>query len=389
MTKAKTETKETKNKYYDTRPLLGKNCDINLIIGQRGNGKTYGILKYALETCKEKKCRFAYIRRWADDIKGFRAENLFFPLKKVVESLWGKGYYIQYYRHKYYLCNASGEKIDIIGYTLALSETSHTKSVAFTDVKIILFDEFIQMAGERALQDELLKYENTLSTIIRDAQDVKVFLAANTVSKFSPYFPKYGFDINKVEQGSIVTNKFDMEDVILTVALEYCEYSEDIGKASSKYTTSNMITKGQWEIPPTDDIPHCETEVVKEKLLFSMLEPDTGVTVGMFLRTGKWNSLELDETVQCYYSKSHIRQFLVIRQIPGRSKYFHLTTDKSLDYHTYNDMKLMINDILDQTGIDVERELFMGRCFCDNMFTADYFYRCYQLYHRQGVRDML
>lgn len=378
-----------KKKYYDIRPLLNKNCDINLIIGQRGNGKTYGVCKYMLQQCRARKCRFAYIRRWADDIKGFRAEQLFFPLAKEVEELWGPDYSILYYRHKYYLVNPAGEKVNILGYCLALSEASHTKSVAYTDVKVILFDEFIQMAGEATLRDEMLKYENTLSTIIRDANDVTIFLAANTVSKFSPYFTKYGFDINQVNQGDIVTNKFEMPENILKVALEYCEYNEDVGKATSKYTTSSMITKGQWEIPPTDDIPQCENEKVIEKLLCTMVEPNTEIIIGLFLRTGRWETLELDETTKCYYTKSHVRQFLVIRQINVRSSYFHLTKEKSLDYTTYNDLGLMYKDIEEGTGIDIDREMSMGRVFAENMFTANYFTECLKLYQLPKVTDLL
>lgn len=381
----------TKKKYWDIRPILGKGCDINLIIGQRGNGKSYGILKHFMEDYKESngKKRFAVIRRWRDDTVGFRAEQLFFPLQPVVTTLFGEGYTVIYWRHKYYLVNDAGVKIDILGYCLSLSEASHTKSVSYTGVKNILFDEFIQMAGERALQDEMSKYENTLSTIIRDAQDVVIWLAANTVSKFSPYFTKYGFDINKVEQGSIVENKFETDDNILKVALEYCEYNEEVGKASSKYTTSNMITKGQWEIPPTDDIPSVEGERVKDKLLCTFYEPETNITIGMFVRTSYWETLELDEITSCYYSKSHTRQFLILKQIPGRSKYFHVTDQKSLDYHTYNDLTFMLKDIFEYTGIDVSRELFMGRVFCDNMFTADYFQRCWQLYGHPGLRAVL
>mgnify|MGYP006974401196 CR=1 FL=1 len=55
----------------------------------------FGILKYFLTEYKNSKgeARFAYIRRWADDIKGFRSEQLFFPLQHVVEELFGKGYF--------------------------------------------------------------------------------------------------------------------------------------------------------------------------------------------------------------------------------------------------------------------------------------------------------
>ena len=195
----------TKLKYYDLRNILATKSDYNLIIGQRSNGKTYGVCKYFLQQYAKTKKRFCYIRRWADDIKGFRAEQLFGPLQKEIEKLFGDDFTILYYRHKYYLVNPSGEKVDIIGYCLALSEASHTKSVSYSAVKYILFDEFIQMAGESTLRDEIPKFENTLSTIIRQKTDVVIFMLANTVSKFSPYFVHFGFDINKVEQGNIVT----------------------------------------------------------------------------------------------------------------------------------------------------------------------------------------
>ena len=97
----------------------------------------------------------------------------------------------------------------------------------------------------------------------------------------------------------------------------------------------------------------------------------------------------MDETTQCYYTKSHARQFLVIRQIAARSSYFHCTTQKSLDYTTYNDLGLMYADIKDGTGIDIDREVSMGRVFCENMFTADYFIQCVQNYDIPRLRNLL
>ena len=306
-----------KIRYWNINPILSTKSDINLIIGQRSNGKTYGVCKYFLQQYKKTKKRFVYIRRWDEDIKGFRAEQLFMPLQNEIESLFGSEYTVVYYRHKYYLVNPAGVKVDIIGYAIALSQASHTKSVAYNDVGYILFDEFIQMAGEVALRDEMQKYENTLSTVIRQKQDVVIFLCANTVSKFSAYFTHYGFDINKIEQGKIVTKEYPIDDTknILRVSLEYCEYNEDIGKRVSKYTTSKMIRTGQWEIPETDDIPSVVGEIVKEQLLFSIYDPDTDIIVGCFLRRSKWVTIEQNEDTLLYYNKKHIREFLVLKTI--------------------------------------------------------------------------
>lgn len=377
--------------YYRLNKILATKSDFNLIVGQRSNGKTYACCEFLLKEYKRTKKRFCYIRRWADDIKGYRAEQLFYPLRAVVEKLFGKDYYIQYYRHKYFLCNPNGDKIDIIGYSLALSEAAHTKSVAYSDVKYILFDEFIQMAGERILPDESAKFENTLSTIIRDRQDVIIFMLANTVSKFSPYFIHFGIDINKVEQGTIITREIPTDDDkgMLRVALEYCEYNADIGKKVSKYTTSKMIRTGQWEIPPTDDIPSVKGEKVKDKLLCSFFDPEANVIIGCFVRRTLWAELVTDPDTLIMCHKFHSREFLILRQVTKRSRYYHLTMDKSLDYHTYNDLGYFLNDIKENTEIDIEHELFMGRIFCDNMFTADYFNHIWQKYGGIKVRDML
>mgnify|MGYP002519720676 CR=1 FL=1 len=218
-------------KYYSLTKINNTKADYNLIIGQRSNGKTYAVCKYLIQQYKKTGRKFAYIRRWADDIKGYRAEQLFMPLQAEIERIYGHGYSITYYRHKYYLTDPDGKKQFIMGYALSLSEASHTKSVAYTDIKYILFDEFIQMAGERTLADEKAKFENTLSTLIRDKQDVVIYMLANTVSKFSPYFIYFGIDINKVSQGSIITKEIPTDDDkgILRVSLEYCEYNPDIG----------------------------------------------------------------------------------------------------------------------------------------------------------------
>lgn len=377
--------------YYSLDKIKRTKSDIRIVIGQRSNGKTYAVCKEVLEIYKKDRKRFCYIRRWDEDIKSYRAEQLFTPLQPVIEKLFGKGYTVVHYRHKYYLVNEAGEKLDCIGYALSLSSASHTKSVAYVDVKTIFFDEFIQMSGERALRDEKDKFENTISTIIREKQDVVIYLLANTVSKFSPYFIYYGFDINKIKQGDITVNEIPTDDDkgILRVALEYCEYNEDIGKKVSKYTTSKMIKTGQWEIPPTDDIPTVKGEKIIEKLLCTFQVPDVEVIVGCLVHRAVWVDIQKDETTMLYRHKTHVREFLVLRQVQRRSKYYHICKGKSLDYHTYNDMSYFLNDIKEVSDIDIEHELFMGRIFCDNMYTADYFNRVWQYYGGVKVRDML
>lgn len=384
------QSKTTRTGYWNIQPVLGTKSDINLIVGQRSNGKTYGVLKYFLQEYKRLNRRFVYVRRWHDDVKASLAGQLFEPLAEEVEKLFGEGFSVYYFRGCFYLVNDKGKKVDTVGYVIDLSTAHHTKSVPYVDVKYILFDEFIQMSGdERLLPNELQKWDNVLSTIIRQKTDVVIFLVANTVSKFSPYFSHYGFDINKCEQGTITTKEFPTDNGILRISLEYCSYSEVIGKKVSKYTVSKMIKTGQWEIPETDDIPTSIGERVKEKLLFTIYDPEAKVTIGCYVRRSLWETIETEPNTGLMYAKSHVREFLVLHMTEKRSKYHHLSNCKSLDYNTYNDLEYMLKDIKETCDIDVVHELYMGRIFSDNMYTADYFNHCWLAYGMVNPRSLL
>lgn len=390
-----------KIKYYSLIKIFekGGGSDFFMIIGQRGNGKTVACLEYFLRMYKKNKRRFCYIRRWDEDIKAYRAEQLFnnSHLQNVINELFGPDITIQYYRHKYYLVNENGTKVDCIGFVLSLSASSHTKSVSYAGVSYILFDEFVQMSGERQMPEEMSKWENTLSSILRGDNITcgvkpQIFMCANTVSKFSPYFIHYGIDINKVEQGQIVTKEIPLDEAhkdLLKITLEYCEFNPDIGQTASRYAQSGMIRSGKWEIPETDDIPACKNEQIKEQLLFTIFEDQANVIVGCFLHRAKWFTIEQDPARYLYYRKGHVREFLVLRTIEKKSNYFHLSTEKALNYHTYNDINIMLRDIKDQTDIDFEHELYMGRVFCDNMFTADYFNNSWLRFGRVTARSLL
>ena len=379
-----------KSIYWNILKILGYKADFNLVIGQRGNGKTFGVLKHFLECYKKTKKRFCYIRRWDEDIKAFRMEQLFAPFRNVIDELFGEEFTIQYKQHKFYLVNGNGTKIDCIGYVLSLSSSHHTKSIAYTNVGNILYDEFIRMSGEQELKDELSRFDNTLSTIIRgDNINVVIWMLANTVSKYSPYFLRFGIDINKVEQGTILVKDIPLETgEVLKVALEYCEFNEEASKKISKYSTNAMIKSGKWEIPETDEIPTVPGSKIREQLLFSIYSEEVNVTIGCFLRKEKWAELKPNDQM-LYVPEYHVREFLVIRTIESKSSYFHLSTEKSLKYTQYNDLGTMLQDIKDTTDIDFDDELHRGRVFCDNAFTGDYFINAWLKFGRVAARNLI
>ena len=379
-----------KSVYWLINKILATKADFMLVIGQRGNGKTFGVLKYFLEQYKKSKKRFAYLRRWDEDIKAYRMEQLFAPFRNVIDEVFGEEFTIEYKNHKFYLVNGNGTKVDTIGYVLSISSSAHTKSISYTNLGYILYDEFIRMTGEQELKDEMSRFDNTLSTLIRgDNNNVKVFMLANTVSKYSPFFLRFGIDINKVEQGTITVKEIPLETgEVLKVALEYCEFNEEASKKISKYSTNAMIKSGKWEIPDTDEIPTVPGSVIKEQLLFTIYSEEVNVMIGCFYRKEKWAELIKNDSL-LYESKYHVREFLVLRTVERKSSYFHLSTEKSLKYSDYNDIGIMLQDIKDKTDIDFEDELYRGRVFCDNCFTGDYFCNAWSKFGRVAARNLL
>lgn len=379
-----------KSVYWNIAPILNTRSDFNLVIGQRGNGKTYGCLKYALQLYKKTKKRFCYIRRWEEDVKAYRMEQLFTPFRNLIDELFGAEYDIIYKNHKFLLVNGNGTCIDVLGYVLSISASSHTKSVAYTHVGLIIYDEFIRMSGEQELKDEQSRFDNTLSTIIRGENDnVKVFMLANTVSKYSPYFLRYAIDINKVKQGNIYTKEIKLDDgQILRVSIEYCEFNKDASEKISKYTANPMIKSGEWEIPEVDEIPTVPGSSIKEQLLFTIYSSGVNVMIGCFLHREKWAVMTKNDAL-IFVPQFHYREFLVIRQCKRKSSYFHLSQEKSLSYTDYNDLDIMLTDIKENCDIDFENELYRGRVFCENSFTADYFRNEWSNFGRVSVGDLL
>lgn len=380
----------SKSIYWNIQKILTTKSDFNLVIGQRGNGKTYGCLKYFLQQYKKTKKRFCYIRRWEEDIKAYRMDQLFTPFRNLIDELFGSSNSIIYKNHKFLLVNENGTCIDVIGYVLSISASSHTKSISYTNVGYILYDEFIRMSGEQELRDEQSRFDNTLSTIIRgDNINVKVFMLANTVSKYSPFFLRFGIDINKIKQGTIFTKDIKLDDgQVLKIALEYCEFNKEASEKISKYTTNQMIRSGEWEIPETDEIPSIPGSTIKEQLLFTIYDENVNVTIGCFLHRERWTEMIKNDAL-IYVPKHHVREFLVIRTVKRKSSYFHLSKEKSLKYTDYNDLDIMLNDIKDTCDLDFENELYRGRVFVDNHFTGDYFCNAWVKFGRVSARDLL
>lgn len=271
----KENTKKETIKFYSLANILNKKADYNIIFGERSNGKTYATLAYGIKKYIETGEQMAYIRRWREDLRGKRAENLFGNhvangyIEEITKGEFNSVFYIG---GKWYLAKYDPEKKKYVPqntpfcYGFCLSEQEHEKSSSYPNVTTIVFDEFL--TRRYYLPDEFMLYMNLLSTIIRQRDNVKVFMLGNTINKFCPYFTEMGLkQVTNMEQGTIDIYKFGQHGAV--VAVEYCSTIVR-QKASNKYfcfdnQNLEMITGGKWEMAA---YPHLPTKYKPNDVVF-------------------------------------------------------------------------------------------------------------------------
>lgn len=230
-----------------------------MIIGQRSNGKTYSVLKTILENYINKGQRAAYIRRYAEEIQPKNIQLLFDQesLRDLIIELSGGNYNGTFYRANCFYLVCYGEDGKIISkdttpfcITRAINTWETTKGQDAGVLHLICFDEFA--TRNAYLPDEFIKFCNLLSSLVRDRDDVVIYMLANTVNKYCPYFKEMGLgDVSQIPQGELRVYNFGQSE--LRVALEYCDPVKATQKVANKlFAFDNpqleMVKNGKWEI---------------------------------------------------------------------------------------------------------------------------------------------
>lgn len=192
-----------KPKYYNIENLINKYPDASYYIamGIRSAGKTYSACLYGLKRYFETGEKFIYLRRWWDDFKNNTAATLFngHVSNGVIEELSGGTWTgVKFYNGAWYFTAQDSKhpeqtiKADQpFCYAMSLTRMEHLKSSSFTDCKTVIFDE-VAASSSFYLPDEFTLFMNTLSTVIRNGTDVKIFLLMNTITYTCPYYQEMG-----------------------------------------------------------------------------------------------------------------------------------------------------------------------------------------------------
>ena len=222
MTKSK---KQNKDKLYWSRKRLASfDASYHLAIGKRSNGKTYQGLDRVLEFLEGQKAdieankklrHFLYVRRLKEYIVERKARKLFENVQdRFYDALGG---YVNYdKRNKEYFLEIGKEK-ETIGYTTCIEDAFSEKGVPLSDVDVVIFDEFTDYSY---MDNEIELFLHFISTLTRNGErKVEIWMFANSISKWCPYFDLFGINPSKLKKGSIAVIKHKNG---VTAAIEYC-----------------------------------------------------------------------------------------------------------------------------------------------------------------------
>lgn len=242
-----------------------------VMIGQRSNGKTFSVLEEALDQWIESKesTSTAIVRRWEEDFKSRNGAEYFqgfvsnqYRGNIIQSKTKGKYNDVVYWKRAWYavLRDEKGEELNRspvpIAIGFAISKQVHYKSISFPRIKLICLDEMI---ARIYLPNEFVEFMNLVSTIVRERDDILIYMLGNTLSGYCPYLSEMGLkNVRNMKPGEIEVYKYGNSP--LKVIVYMTDRISKKGKASDVYfafSNSNlkMITgESTWELA---NYPHC------------------------------------------------------------------------------------------------------------------------------------
>lgn len=262
-------------KFYSTKKIDALNCHYNLIIGERSNGKTYALKEKMIKNFIENGKQTALLRRWDEDFRGKRGKSMFSDMD--IEKLTNGQYNtVKYFSGCWYL--ATKEEDDVRSQAMetpfcfgfAIGTMEHDKSTSYPNVNLIVFDEFLT---RNYCTDEFVLFMNCLSTIIRQRDDVKIYMLGNTVNRYSPYFDEFGLKhIREMKPGDIDVYNYGKSGLKLAIEFTGTSQQQKTKKKSDVYFAFDnpklsMITGkgGIWELSV---YPHAPGKIKSDKIVY-------------------------------------------------------------------------------------------------------------------------
>ena len=250
--------KEQTTLYYDRSAIDATKANWRLIIGTRSNGKSYSVCKTIIEDYIKEGKRAVYVRRYAEEIMPKNIQTLFDPHIPLIKELTGGEWNCIFYRaNEFRLAYYDDEEGKITNKddtpfctTRAVNTWETTKGADLGHISLICFDEF--MTRNAYIRDEFICFANLCSSIIRDRKDCIIYMLANTVNQYCPYWEEFGIeDVTQMEQGEI--RVYTYPNSKMKLAIEYCSpaiTTKEVNENFFAFENAQLavIQSGAWEM---------------------------------------------------------------------------------------------------------------------------------------------
>ena len=178
----------TKDGWVNWEYIVNQGAAFTMVIGARGVGKTYGLMKY----CIEHDLPFIYLRRLKTQLE-LCASLDGNPFNKLNTDLEMN---IKPQNTRAGVVFADGDKVIALG--VALSTVANVRGFDYSKYTVIIFDEAVASEGERPIPKEFNVFLNFYETVNRNReltgeQPVRAFLLGNANRLTNPYFSGWHF----------------------------------------------------------------------------------------------------------------------------------------------------------------------------------------------------
>ena len=316
--------------FWSARRTLTHNRLINIIVGNRGGGKSFGAKEWAIDNFLKTGEQFGYIRRYKEDLK-----------EPMVQFFMDIEYKYPDYEFKvdskcfYIRLKPSDEKQkwtekDIAGYGFTLSTASNKKSISYPNITTLIYDEFLLDKGNQMyLPDEPIKLLNLYETVARPGTGhprVVLFMLANALSITNPYFLFWDLKMpdKQDKNGKYIwkhpTRPILVEDVRNEAFIDQKKNTEFgaliDGTKYADYSINNKFL--------LDDDTFLEKKSTKARYYFTFIYKDKQFGVWYSVNEGRmWVSTDIDPSFPITYSatiKDHQPNTMLFKGQPQNSR---------------------------------------------------------------------
>lgn len=195
--------------WYDKQQLLSHNKIMNMVLSNRGGGKTFHMTRWGIDDFKKSGRQCVWVRRYGTEIDEMLLNGKFFDAVR------------EYYPNDELTIDGNTGLVNgkVAFYFIALSTSRQLKSNNYPFVNKIIFDEFIIDKGRITyLKNEVEVFLDLYETVARTRDNVRAVLLANSVTVVNPYFLFWNIKPNPQKrftvQGQVCVEFFTDSDFV-------------------------------------------------------------------------------------------------------------------------------------------------------------------------------